>query len=91
MQADQQWGGDVQGNNGTLALSTNVIPLSAGAYTLEAYSQIATNSVNAANPIGNVNGGSNYRANFTVVPEPSSAPLGLLGSLLLLRRRRSIQ
>lgn len=34
------------------------------------------------------NGGNNFKATFTVVPEPSIALLGSLGALCLLRRRR---
>lgn len=86
---DQQWGGDVQGSNGTLVLSSNVLAgLAQGNYTLEVYSEITTNGVDAAGTIGNVNGGNNYQATFSVIPEPGSAALGLLGSLFLLRRRR---
>jgi uncharacterized protein (TIGR03382 family) len=33
-------------------------------------------------------GGANFKASFTVVPEPTSAVLGLLGTALLLRRRK---
>lgn len=86
---DQQWGGDVQGANNSLVLSGNVLTgLALGSYTLEVYTEITTNSVNALATIGNVNGGSNYTATFSVVPEPTSAALGLIGSALLLRRRR---
>ena len=86
---DQQWGGDVQGANGSLVLSSNVLSgLTPGNYTLEVYSEISTNGVDAAATIGNVNGGNNYKANYTVVPEPSAALLGGLGVLALLRRRR---
>lgn len=35
------------------------------------------------------NFGDNYKATFTVVPEPASAVLGMIGSVLLLRRRRN--
>ncbi len=86
---DQQWGGDVQGANSSLTLSSNILSgLAPGNYTLEAYSQITTNSVDAAPVIGNVNGGLNYKATFTLVPEPSAAALGLLGAAMLVRRRR---
>lgn len=86
---DQQWGGDVQGLNGSLVLSGNVLSgLTAGNYTLEVYSEISTNSVDAPATIANNNGGANYKASFTVVPEPSSALLGGLGAIALLRRRR---
>ncbi len=39
-------------------------------------------------PLFSNNGGSNYTASFSVVPEPSTAILGVIGSILLLRRRR---
>ncbi|MGL4400737.1 MAG: hypothetical protein ACRCXD_12770 [Luteolibacter sp.] len=87
---DQQWGGDSQGaNSDPIEISTNVLSgLVNGTYTLEVFSQITTNGVNAASTIFNNNGGANYQATFTVVPEPASAVLGLIGSMLLLRRRR---
>jgi hypothetical protein len=86
---DQQWGGDVQGGNGSLVLSGNVLSgLTPGNYTLEVYSEISTNSVDALASIANNNAGANYKASFTVVPEPSSVLLGGLGALALLRRRR---
>lgn len=87
---DQQWGGDTQGSNADpIEISTNVLAgLTNGLYTLEVFSQINTNGVNAATSIFNNVGGSNYRATFTVIPEPATAALGLVGSLLLLRRRR---
>jgi hypothetical protein len=82
---DQQWGGDVQGGNAALVLSGNVLNgLSAGNYTLEVYSEINT----SGGPVANNNSGANYKANFTVVPEPSAATMGLIGAALLLRRRR---
>lgn len=87
---DQQWGGDSQGSNSNpIELSTNVLSgLVNGNYTLEVFSQITTNGVNAAGTIFNNAGGNNFRATFTVVPEPTSAALGLIGSLLIFRRRR---
>lgn len=46
-------------------------------------------NVNNPNPGGtNWAGTDAFTANFTVVPEPASAMLGLIGSVLLLRRRR---
>jgi hypothetical protein len=86
---DQQWGGDVQGANNSLVISNNVLTgLTPGDYTLEVYTEIATNGVDASATIANNNSTANYIANFTVVPEPASAALGLLGATLLLRRRR---
>ncbi len=56
-----------------------------GNYTLEvfAYSTTAGDGPQYSN-----NGGANYKASFTVVPEATSAALGLIGAALLLRRRR---
>ncbi len=86
---DKQWGGDVQGANGALVLSGNVLSgLAEGTYTLEVYSEISTNAVNADPTIFNSNGGNNFKASFTVVPEPATAVLGMFGLGLLLRRRR---
>lgn len=89
---DQQWGGDSQGANGNpVEISGNVFTgLLNGTYTLEVYSQITTNGVDSTPlTIFTNNGGANYKASFTLVPEPSRAMLlgfGLCG--LLLRRRR---
>ncbi len=88
---DQQWGGDTQGANGNpIEFSTNIFSgLLNGAYTLEAYTQITTNGVNEAGTVFNNNGGANYQASFTLIPEPSRAMLlgfGLAG--LIFRRRR---
>lgn len=86
---DQQWGGDINGANAALVTSSNILSgLANGNYTLEVYSEIATNSVNASSTIANNNSGANYTAAFTVIPEPSAALLGAIGSLVLLRRRR---
>ena len=55
-----------------------------GNYTLEVFAKAtSTDGTHFSN-----NGGANYQASFTVVPEPASAVLGLIGSVLLLRRRR---
>ncbi len=87
---DKQWGGDVQGGNAALVLSGNVlVGLPAGNYTLEVYSEINTNAVNADGTIFNSNGGNNFKASFSVIPEPTSAALGMMGLSLLLRRRRN--
>jgi uncharacterized protein (TIGR03382 family) len=87
---DQQWGGDSQGaNSDPIEISSNVLlGLAPGSYTLDVYSFITTNGVNADSTIFNNVGGNNYKATFTVIPEPASAALGLLGALALLRRRR---
>lgn len=88
---DQQWGGDSQGANGNpLELSSNVFAgLLNGTYTLQVYSQISTNGVNAPSTVLNDNGGSYFSASFTLVPEPSKSLFGMLGLFgLFLRRRR---
>jgi PEP-CTERM motif len=88
---DQQWGGDSQGANGNpIEISSNVFAgLLNGTYTLEVYSQITTNGVNEAATVFTNNGGANYKATFTLTPEPSRMMLlgfGLMG--LMFRRRR---
>lgn len=55
-----------------------------GDYTLEVFFRAFTNEGDRYSN----NGGSNFKANFSVVPEPSSAALGLLGAVFTLRRRR---
>lgn len=57
-----------------------------GNYTLEVFAR-ATATGPTQTHFSN-NGGANYTASFTVIPEPASAVLGLLGSVLLVRRRR---
>ena len=88
---DQQWGGDTQGSNSDpIEVSSNILSgLTNGNYTLEVFSRITTNGVNADATINNNNSGNNFQATFTVVPEPSAALLGGLGALMLLRRRRN--
>ncbi len=81
---DQRWGGDVSDTTSTDILSG----LSNGAYTLEVFSQVTTNGNNEATTVFNNVGGSNYQASFQVVPEPSAALLGAIGTIFLLRRRK---
>jgi len=87
---DQQWGTDVAGANGSAFFTPNLLTgLANGTYTLELYSSITTNGVNEASTVFNNNGGNNYTATFTVIPEPSRVLLiavGLIG--LAFRRRR---
>ncbi len=75
---NQKWD-DTVTNVDILAGLTN------GDYTLEVYAYANTSDGVAYSN----NGGNNFKANFTVVPEPSSAALGLVGVALLLRRRRA--
>ena len=60
--------------------------LTNGNYTLEVFAR-ATATGPTETHFSN-NGGANFKASFTVIPEPTSAALGLIGSMLLLRRRR---
>ncbi len=62
--------------------------LAAGNYTLQIYFEGYTNGNDTPGNIFLNNGGANYSASFTVVPEPSISLLGALGVLGLLRRRR---
>ncbi len=79
---NQQWG--TSSNTGNL-----ISGLLNGSYTLEVYSQIGTNGFNSANPVYNTNSGNNFKATFTITPEPSRASFALLGLMgLVLRRRR---
>jgi MYXO-CTERM domain-containing protein len=76
-------GGDQKWSNGVS--STNLLTgLSNGNYELDIYLEASTNTGTAFSN----NGGSNFKATFSVVPEPTSAALGLIGAALLLRRRR---
>ena len=74
---DQKW--DKTNQNANLLTG-----LSNGNYTLEVFARATSSD----GPHFSSNGGSNYKASFSVVPEPSSAALGLIGSLLIFRRRR---
>ncbi len=90
---DQQWGTNVEGANASNgAINISLAGFTPGTYTLELFSLISTNGVNASPTIFNNNGGANYTATFTVVPEPSSLALlagpGVLGAWFFIRRRR---
>lgn len=75
---DQAWGNTTPIN--LLGLTSGN-----GNYTLEVFFRAFTNE---GDRFSN-NGGNNFKANFTVVPEPSAALMGGLGALALLRRRRA--
>jgi hypothetical protein len=63
--------------------------LANGNYTIQLYTESYTNGVNTAgNIFGFTAGAGNPTATFSVIPEPSAAALGLLGTTILLRRRR---
>lgn len=89
---DQQWGGDTQGANGNpVEISGNVFTgLLNGTYTLEVYSQITTDGGDGSPLVLYTNnGGANFKATFTLVPEPSRALLlGFGAASLAFRRRR---
>lgn len=75
---DQAWG-----NTTPINL---LAPISAnGNYTLEVFFRAFTNEGDRYSS----NGGNNFKATFTVIPEPSAVLLGGLGLLALLRRRRA--
>lgn len=74
-----------QVTNGTTNLLTGLTP---GNYTLQIYTESFTNGTNTAGNIFGFTSGGNPTASFTVVPETASSLLGLIGSVLLLRRRR---
>lgn len=73
---DQAWG-----NTADINLNPGVT----GNYTVEVFFKAFTNE---GDRFSN-NGGGNFKATFSVVPEPSAALLGGLGVLALLRRRRA--
>lgn len=80
------------GNDKTWAVTngtTNLLNgLTVGNYTMQIYTESYTNGTNSAGNIFGFTAAGNPTATFTVVPEPSAALLGGLGTLLLLRRRR---
>jgi hypothetical protein len=83
---DQEWGTD----GGSPYYTSNFLTgLLNGTYTVEVYSTITTNGVNEAPVVFNSNSGNNFKASFTVVPEPSRAVLliGGLGAMVFRRRR----
>ncbi|MGD9418258.1 MAG: hypothetical protein Q7R22_004895 [Verrucomicrobiota bacterium JB025] len=84
---NDQWGTDVNGlnitDNSKDLIATHSLP--EGDYSIAVW--VEGKAFNQSS-IYDSNGGSNFNATFTVVPEPGAAALGLLGTLMLLRRRR---
>lgn len=88
---NDQWGTDANGDI-TSDISTNLISahsLTAGSYNISIYVQGAANNNSS---IYDSNGGSNYNAAFTVVPEASTyalfAGLGVLAFVLTKRLKK---
>lgn len=85
---NDQWGTDVNGANltDTSIDLISVHSLTNGDYNIAVWVEGKPNNIAA---VYDSNGGGNYNATFTVVPEPSStALLGLGGLALILRRRK---
>lgn len=80
---DQFWG-DSETYGSGFATVDLLLGRTAGDYEIEWFSSAFTNEGERFEN----NFGNNYKATFTIIPEPASAALGLIGSLLLLRRRR---
>lgn len=78
---DQEWRG-LQTAAVDLIAAVGSTP---GDYKLEVFLKSFTSS--DGDQFSN-DGGNNYTADFTVVPEPSALLLGAIGSLILLRRRK---
>ena len=84
---NDRWGTDINGSNAS-DISVDLISthsLANGDYNIAVWVEGKPNNIGS---VFDNNGGSNYNATFTVVPEPASALLGVLGTALLLRRRR---
>ena len=62
--------------------------LTPGNYTIEIYTESYTNGNNTAGNIFGFTSNGNPTATFTLIPEHASAAIGLMGALMLLRRRR---
>lgn len=86
---DRFW--EVQSATQNLLTNNGVGALTNGSYTFSAYWEGYTNGTNTYGNIFQNNGGSNYTATFTVVPEPTGALACLLiGAGLLRRNRRDV-
>lgn len=79
---DQRWWGEGAG--------IDLTGLSNGVHTIAVFYQAPFSYDGGSGTHVVNNSGVNYTASFTVIPEPTSAALGLLGAGLLLRRRRRI-
>lgn len=85
---DRFW--EIQSATQNLLNNNGVGTLANGNYTFRAFWEGYTNGFNTPGNIFQSNGGSNYTANFTVVPEPTGALACLLiGAGLMRRIRRS--
>lgn len=78
---DQRWAS----TSGVVNLLTG---LSNGSHTIAFFASGNTNNVNVAPQIFDSNGNSNYTANFTVVPEPSTYAVGGLALLAVCFQQR---
>ena len=78
---DQQWSAPASTPN-VLAGITQ-----AGTYTLEVYFRTSSSDGDAFSS----NGGNNYEATFTVVPEPSTMVMAALGVIGIVARRRFVK
>jgi hypothetical protein len=77
---DQRWYGE--------GLAVDLTAFGNGTHTLEVYYEAPfTYDTGSGTHIIN-NGGSNFSTTFTIIPEPAASALGLIGAVLLLRRRR---
>ena len=74
-----------QVTNGTTNLLASLTP---GNYTIQIFTESFTNGTNTAGNIFGFTGGGNPTASFTLIPEPASTTIGLIGAVLLLRRKR---
>ncbi len=85
---DRFW--EVQSATQNLLNNNGVGVLTNGNYTFRAYWEGYTNGINTFGNIFQNNGGNNFTASFSVVPEPTGALACLLiGAGLLRRNRRS--
>ncbi|WPJ94949.1 PEP-CTERM sorting domain-containing protein [Coraliomargarita algicola] len=87
---DRNW--VISSSTQDLVTNNGLGTIAEGDYTFQAYFEGYTNGTNTAGNIFLNNGGSNYQATFTIVPEPGIYALiaGLLGlSFVALKRRQA--